>query len=416
MHLPDALTPLRLRQFRLYFSARFISLLGSALAPIAVAFAVLDLTGSATAIGAVIAARTIPMIALMLVGGVVADRLSRSTVLQVSHWLSAGTQGCVAVLLLTGTAELWMVILIEALNGAFNAFTFPAMEGIVPQVAPATHLQQANAMLGFARSGTAILGPAVGGILVATVGSGWAVAIDALTWAVAALLLSGVRLPRTVDAAAQSGRSVGRDLLEGWSAFTSMTWVWVVVTAFGVLNAIHAGAIFTLGPAIAVDTVGKAGWGWCLSAEAVGTLAMSLVMLHWHPRFPIRVGMIGMCALTGPIFALGIDPELGMLIVLFFLAGVGMEVFGIGWVTAIHEHVPQRLMSRVFSYDMLGSIVAIPVGAVVFGPLAEAFGTERVLVVAGVVFLLVALSTLLSRSVRGLERVGHSLDETPARS
>lgn len=194
MRLPDALTPLRARRFRLYFSARFISLLGSAMAPIAIAFAAYDLTGSATAIGAVVAARTIPMIALMLVGGVVADRVSRSTVMQVSHWLSAATQGTVAVLLLTDRAELWMVLVLEAFNGAFAAFTFPAMEGIVPQIAPPTHIQQANAMVGFGRSSTAILGPAIGGLLVASVGSGWAVAIDAVTWAVAAVLIAGVRL------------------------------------------------------------------------------------------------------------------------------------------------------------------------------------------------------------------------------
>ena len=129
--------------------------------------------------------------------------------LQVSHWFSAATQGAVAVLLLTDRAELWMVLVLEAFNGAFAAFTFPAMEGIVPQIAPHTHLQQANAMIGFARSSTAILGPAVGGILVATVGSGWAVAIDALTWAAAAVLIAGVRLPRATPRRASPAARCG---------------------------------------------------------------------------------------------------------------------------------------------------------------------------------------------------------------
>lgn len=195
-----------------------------------------------------------------------------------------------------------------------------------------------------------------------------------------------------------------------------MTWVWVVVAAFSVLNAIHIGAIATLGPAIAEDTVGKAGWGWSQFAEAAGTLTMSLVMLRWRPRFPLRVGMMSLCALTAPILALGVDPELALLIALFFLAGCGLEVFGIGWVTAMHEPVPQRLMSRMFSYDALGSFVAIPVGAVALGPLAVTFGAERVLVVAAAVYALVALSTLLSRSVRDLERATSAAGKTPASS
>lgn len=138
---------------------------------------------------------------------------------------------------------------------------------------------------------------------------------------------------------------------------------------------------------------------------------MTLVMFRWRPRYPIRVGMICLTALAAPILMLGLDPQVLPLIVLFFVAGCGMEVFGIGWVTAMHEHVPQRLMSRLFSYDALGSFVAIPIGAVIFGPLATAFGAEEVMVWAGIVYVVVALSTLLSRSVRDLRRATPSTRE-----
>jgi MFS family permease len=399
---PDALTPLRDSRFAWYFSGRAVSTIGSVMAPVALAFAVLDLTGSASALGVVVAARTLPQVLFLLVGGAVADRFSRSLVMQVSHILSALTQGIVAVLLLTGTASLWMVIVLEALNGIVSAFTFPAFQGIVPQVVPRSHLQQANALLGFSRNGLAILGPTIGALIVVTAGSGWAIAVDALTWAVAAVCMSRVRVTGSASRGSADDTSMWRDIVEGWSAFTSLTWVWVVVAAASLLNAIQAGAINTLGPVVAQATIGRAHWGWVLSAEAAGLLLMTFALMWWRLRNPLRTGMLGVALMAGPILVLGLDPSVLPLVVLGFLAGCGIEVFSIGWQTALQEHVPEHLLSRVSSYDALGSLVAVPVGAVVFGPLADKFGTERVLVVSGVVYVVVALSTLLSRSVRDL--------------
>ncbi len=404
MTFPDALTPLRDRQFAWYYAGRFVSTMGSVIAPIALVFAVLDLTGSATAIGIVIAARSLPQVAFLLVGGVVSDRFSRSLVMQLSHLLSALTQGAVAALLLTGTAELWMVVVLEAINGTVSAFTFPAIQGVVPQVVPKTHLQQANALLSFSRNILTVLGPTIGALLVVTTGSGWAVAIDAVTWAIAAAFMARVRLPRPGGRLTTQTPSMWRELVEGWAAFTSLTWVWVVVAAFGVLNAIQVGALSTLGPVIATESLGKAQWGWILSAFAAGTLAMTVVLLWWRLDRPVLAGMLGMTLVAAPILMLGVHPAVVPLLLLFFVAGAGEEVFSIGWQTAYHEHVPAHLLARVASYDALGSFVAIPVGAVVFGPLAEAFGARDVLVVAAVVYLVVALSTLLSASVRNLRR------------
>ncbi|MGH3448382.1 MAG: MFS transporter [Nocardioidaceae bacterium] len=405
MRLPDAFTPLRDRRFAWFYGGRFISILGSVAAPIALTFAVLDLTGnSAGALGAVLAARSIPLVVFLLVGGVIADRLSRSVVMQVSHLLSALTQGAVAALLLTGQAELWMLISLEAVNGAVSAFTFPAMQGVVPQVVPRSHLQQANAMLSFSRNGLAILGPSVGALMVVTVGSGWAVAVDACTWAVASACLARVRLPPSSESDDQApARSMWRDLAEGWTAFTSLTWVWVVVAAFGALNAIHAGAWFTLGPAVAKGSIGESGWGYVLSAEAAGMLVMTIAMMRWRLRYPVRAGMLGMGALALPLLALGLHPSTVLLILLAFVAGCGEEVFGIGWQTAYHEHIPGHLLSRIASYDALGSFVAIPLGQLAFGPLAAVFGARDVLVVSGIGYVAIVLATLTSRSVRNLE-------------
>ena len=306
MRLPDALTPLREPRFAWFYAARVTSTAGSTMAPVALAFAVLDLSGSASALGLVLAARTIPMVLFLLLGGVVSDRFSRTTVVRTSNLLSALTQGVVAYLFLSGNAELWMVIALEAANGTVAAFTMPAMEGIVPQIAPRTHLQQANALLSFSRAGLTVVGPTVAALLVAGVGSGWALAFDALSWLVAALLLSRVTLPprrRTQDA------SMLRELREGWSVFTGNTWLWVVVAGFGVLNAIHAGAWFTLGPALARETFGVRGWGLVLSAESVGLLLMTLVMMRLRLRRPLLAGMLGMAFFAVPLLVLGLDPH-----------------------------------------------------------------------------------------------------------
>ncbi len=406
MKTPDSLSPLTDRRFAWFFGGVTTSIVGSSIAPIALTFAVLDLTGnSAAALGQVLAARSIPLVLFVLVGGVVADRLSRSFVLRYSNLASALTQAAVAALLLTGTAEVWMLILLEAVNGAVAAFTFPAIQGIIPQIVPRTHFQQANAMLSFSRRGLRILGPSVGALMVVTVGSGWAVAIDATTWFIASACMARIRVPTTRST--EQRTSGLRDLRDGWSAFTARTWVWVVVAAFAVLNAIQAGAFSTLGPMIAKSSpIGVAGWGYAESALAVGMVATTVLMLRWRPRFPLRAGMLGVGAFALPTLILGLQPQMMPLVALAFLAGCGIQVFDITWLTALQQHIPGHLLSRVSSYDMVGSLVAVPVGQLVFGPLAAVWPARDIVLVAGVTYVGVVLLTLASRSVRDLTETG----------
>ena len=402
MRLPDPLSPLRDNRFAWYYSGRLISTVGSVIAPVALVFAVLDISDSATVLGIVLAAESIPLVVFLLVGGVIADRMSRSLVMQLSHLLSAATQGAMGVLLVTGVAEIWMIAVLAGLNGTVLAFTFPAMQGVVPQVVPRTHIQQANAMLSFSRNGLAMIGPAIGTLLVVTVGSGWAVLIDACSWLIAAAFMAKVKLPPALARSPIEAPSMWADLRDGWSAFTSLTWVWVVVVAFTFLNAIHAGAWITLGPVIAKDTIGIKPWGWVLGAEAAGLLVMTVIMLRWRLRYPVRAGMLGITALAAPIFVLGFHPTVLLLLVLAFVGGLGIEIFSIGWQTAYHHHIPNELLSRVASYDALGSFVAIPIGQLTFGPLAGVFGARDLLVIAAIAYVVIALVTLLSASVRNL--------------
>jgi hypothetical protein len=179
----------------------------------------------------------------------------------------------------------------------------------------------------------------------------------------------------------------------------------VVVAGFGVLNGIHAGAWFTLGPALAEDTFGAGGWGLVLSAESAGLLVTGLLMLKVRLTRPLLTGMLGMAMFALPLTMLGLTAAVAPLMLAAFLAGAGQEVFGIGWNVAVQENVDQSVLSRVYSYDALGSLVAVPLGAVVFGPLGEAFGYQQVLVLSGAAYLTVVLLVLSSRSVRSLRRV-----------
>jgi predicted MFS family arabinose efflux permease len=397
-----AVAPLRNRNFAWYFASRFVNTLGTMMASVALAFAVLDITDSAIALGQVLAARTIPMIALLLYGGVIADRLPRTLVLQVSNAGSALSQGAIAVLVLSGEAEIWMLVVLSIVQGAVSGVAFPAMASVLPQLVPKEQLQPANALVSLTRNGMMVLGPTVGALLVVTVGSGWALMVDASTWLLSAILLLPVTLPPK-EASAEPADTV-RELREGWTFFWATPWLWRVVVGFGALNLIHAGAWFTLGPAIADDTIGRQGWGLVLSAEAAGLLITTVVLLRVRLERPLLLGMIGVALMAPPMLLLGVSPHLVGLVVAAFVAGAGTEVFGMGWNLAMQENIDDSMLSRAYSYDALGSFVAIPVGQLAFGPLAAAFGYEEVLVVASVVYVAIVALVLCSRSVRTLQR------------
>lgn len=402
MTTSEALAPLRERNFRLYFSSRVVNLLGSLMAPVALAFAVLEISDSPTALGVVLAAHSIPMVVFLLAGGVLADRFGRTLVIQSSNVLAGLTQLAIAALVITGTAQIWHLVVLTAVNGVAAAAALPALASVLPQLVPREQLQQANVLVSMVRSGLSVLGPTVSSLIVVGVGPGWALAVDGLAYLGAAALLAPIRLPRPVRAA---GGSVFRDLREGWGYFRSTTWLWVVVLAFSVICAVHQGGFFTLGPVLAKDTtIGERGWGLILSAEALGLLVTGLVLLRLRLERPLFWGMLGTVLYAAPLVALGLTDSLLLVVLAAFVAGAGIEVFGLGWQLAMQENVPDDMLSRAFSFDALGSFAAIPLGQLLAGPLALAFGLQPVMLVAGLSLAAVALLTLLSPSVRDLQR------------
>lgn len=398
----DSFSVLRQRPFVWFFSSRAVNMAGGMMAPIALAFAVLAIDDSATALGVVLAARSIPLVIFLLLGGVIADRFPRAVVLQVSNVLSAASQGVAAAQVISGHVHLWQLIVLEAVNGTVSAASFPAMQGLVSQLVPRAQLKEANLLLSMSRSALAIAGPSVAAFLVVTVGPGWALAADAATWAMAALLMAPVRVPARADG--EPTRRVLAELREGWTFFRTTEWLWVVVLAFGILNAIHAGALFTLGPALANETIGARGYGYAVSAEAIGALVMTLVLMRLHISRPLRLGMITVTGVALPMVVFGAHPSVVPLALAMALAGAGVEVFGLAWSLAMMENVNERMQSRAWSYDSLGSFVAIPAGQLLYGPLGDRFGYREVMLVSAAVYVLVALLALRSRDVRSLRR------------
>ncbi len=394
-----ALATLREPNFRWYFISRMVNGAGSAMASVALAFAVLEVDGSASALGIVLAAHSVPEVVFLLAGGVIADRFGRKQVIQVCNVLAGLTQLAIAVLVVSGTAGLWSLAALSAVNGAVSAISFPALASVMPQLVPREQLQPANVLMSLQRGVLSVAGPTVGGILVVTVGPGWALAVDGVTYLLAAATLVAVRIPP--PPAKEDRTSVLTELREGWDYVRSTTWLWVVVVAFTFLNLIHGGAVFTLGPVLAKDTsIGETGWGLGLSAQAAGFLLLSLVMLRVRLERPLLWGMVG-CAFFGlPMLVLGLQPHVAPLLVAFFVAGIGMEIFGLGWNLAMQEHVPEEMLSRAYSYDALGSFVAIPIGQLAAGPVALALGLQHTILVAGIAYTLICVLTLASRSVR----------------
>nr|WP_204976991.1 MFS transporter [Microbacterium esteraromaticum] len=392
------------RNFRWFFLARAITMVTGSMSSIALAFAVLEIDNDPFSLSLVLTAFTLANIVFVLFGGVVADRLPRALVIQVCYVLDILSIGTIAVLLFTETATVPAVAALAALNGASTAFVMPAMQGIIPQLTSPENLQQANAMLSFVRSAVTIGGPVIAGILVTTVGPAWAMLVQMAGWLVAIPILAMVKLP---PPAGDGGFSLFSDLRTGWTEFWSRSWLVAVVLAFMIMNAIHVGAWGVVGPYIAKndERLGIAGWGWVVSAEGVGVLLMTLVLMWLPLKRPLRFGMLGMSLFAIPLTMLGVHPAVVLVAIAAFLAGAGAEVFSTGWNVAMMENIPLDKLSRVSSYDMLGSFVVMPIGTLVYGWLITHAEPSTVLITSGILYAVIAVGTTFVPSVWRMGRV-----------
>jgi predicted MFS family arabinose efflux permease len=400
--LKDLVAALGERRFRLLFAGRAVSDLGDKLVPVALAFAVLELDHSASALGLVFAARMIPMVVLVLVGGVWADRLPRNVVMLTADGVRAVTQALAATLLLTGRAEVWHLMVLMAVYGAAQAFFDPASTGLVPQTVSRERLQQANGLLQLSRSTANVLGPALGGVLVATVGAGWAFAVDSVTFVVSAVFLALLRIERETREART--RFVA-DLVEGWREFSSRTWVWASVAHFAFFHLLVLAPFWVLTPLVAKEELGGAGaYATILSAMGIGSVLGGILALRVEPRRPLAVAF-ALILLEVPLYLALAAAAPVALIAGFALVGSTAMIFASTlWLTVLQTNIPERALSRVSSYDWLGSLVFLPAGYMLAGPAAEAFGVTETLVFAAAWSIASTLVLLSLDSIRGVRR------------
>lgn len=392
--------PMASRDFRWLLAGRGIDSLGNAMYPIALGFAVLSLFDSLTALGVIVGAASLGMATFLLAGGIVADRLPRTLVIVVSNLVAAAMQVGVIVLVATDTPVLWVFVGLSFLTGAAAAFDGPATTALVPQILAAGQLHRANAAMMFTRRATGVAGAVVAGLVVAWTSPATALAINAGTFLFAGLCFS--RIHAAPLAATASVTSPWQDLVEGWHEFRARTWVWVVVVAFMVANAIWVGGFHLLGLAIADETMGPAAWGFILAAEGAGAAIGAWTAGRREPRRPMRTGMIMTTLSLAPIPALALGFNAWLVGFSAFLAGVAIMQFGVAWDTSLQRHIPPQKLARVSAFDGLGSVAAIPLGSFLAGPLADLWGTTSVLWGAFGLGLIACLGALASKDVRNL--------------
>ena len=387
--------------FVVLLAARTISMLGMAFAPVALAFSILALPGAdAGTLSIVLAAQTIPLVAFMLVGGVVADRYPRSLVLLWGQLLAASAWSVIGAMLLTGYTPLWLLCVASAIAGMSGAAVYPALSGIIPDLVPA-HLQQlGNAWLSMGASAARFTGLVASGAVVVWLGGGWAMVFAGALYLVAAGL--SALLPRGGSLAQPEGSPL-RQLVDGWGEFRSRQWLFVCVLQWAVLLMVLQASQGVLGPVVAKAELGGApGWTAVLAGEALGAIVGVAIAMAWRPERPILVATLLTFAAAAPQLLLGVSAPLWVVVVSAFLTGIAFDLFGVLWMTTMQQEVPAESLSRVASYDALGSLMLGPVGLLLAGPAATLFGVHNALIGTGVVSIATTVFALCFPDVRRL--------------
>ncbi len=407
------------RDFRFLWLAESASVIGDNIVLVALALFVVNLTGSATDLGLVLAAHALSMVCFLLIGGVWADRLPRHRVMIVTDLVRFALHALLAALIFTGSVRIWQVIAIEVAFGSAEAFFRPASNGLLPQTVPEADIQPATAITTMSNNVAEFAGPALATALVLGAGAGWAFALDAATFLASAAFLTQVRPRRREELAIAGDSNSNSDVAEpaehegiwegiraGAREVRSRVWVWATLAAFSLGLFFGLAPWIVLGPLVARQQYGHISvYGIVEAALGFGTILGSLAGVLWRPRFPIRTGMllILLWPVTSIIYALGLT--LVLVIPATVIAGAGIALFDVWWLTALSERIPPSALSRVSSFDWMISFALLPLGYILAGPLGAELGAVEVLI-AGSVLAWVSLALgLTARQLRTLERL-----------
>jgi MFS family permease len=401
MRLEKWLGALHERNFRLYFLGQLTSAVGTGMTPVALAFAVLALPrGSASDVGAVLAAETVPLVVFLLVGGVAGDRLGRRRVMLGADVLRASAQTALGSWILFGHPPLWGFLVLSALVGTGTAFFVPALTGLIPQIVSPERLRQANALNGLSFSIGGIVGPAVAGVVVATASPGWAILADAFSYAISVASLAALRMGPAVPSAPESFLA---QLRTGWSEFWGRTWLWSIVVGASMFNLMTMAPYFVLGAVVAKQSLGgAAAWGTILGAQGAGAVLGGITMLRLHVKRPLVVGALSLLVWPFPMLALAYVAPVPVIAAGAFLGGASFAVFDTQWQTTMQREVPREVLSRVSAYDWFGSLVFLPLGYAIAGPVASVLGMRAVFVAGSAYMCVSVAAALFIPSVRNM--------------
>jgi len=408
------------RDFRLLLADRLLAPFAFAFSLVGVSFAVLYATGSTADLSYVLAAQIAPSLVFSLVGGVIADRIPPQWVIIAGNVMIAVGEGAFGILVLAGRPALWQMIVLEAVTGTGLAIFYPASQALLPRLVPAGLLQQASAVSRLAMNAGQMGGAVIAGLCVAAFGPGWALAACGVGMLGSVPMLLSIRAvgpagsqPAATPGLAARGGGMVRDLRDGWSEFRSHTWLWVIVAQFGVVLMAWYGAFQILGPVVArAHLGGPAAWGAITAADAVGLIVGGLVSLRFTPRRPMLfVVVIGAGIAISPLSLAMLWP-LPLICLASFGLGVTIEIMMVQWTVALARNIPPGKLARVSSYDVLGSVMAMPVGALIAGPLAAAIGVSATQYGAAALIVVASALALIPREVRTM-RTGDGLLPDP---
>jgi len=395
---------LRHPNFRRLWLGQAASVFGDALVVVGIGIFVTRHTGSSRDVGFVLTSYALPLVLFLVLGGVVADRLPRRTVMIASDLVRGSAHGLLAILIATGVVQIWHMVVIGAVYGSAEAFFRPAYSGLVPQTVPESEIQHAQALAGVSNEVAMFASPAVATVLLFSVGPSAVFAVDAVTFAISASLLCRVAARTRGETAART--SLLREMGEGWRAVRERAWVWATVAGFSIALLTGLAPFFVLGAQVAHQVYGSSAvYGVASAAWGLGTAAGTLAGGRWRPRFPMRAGLIA-CApwpAVTTIFALG--PPLPVLYAVIAAGGLGLGLFIVWWETALAERIPPHLLSRVSAWDWMGSMALLPLGYVLAGPLGQVVGDRTVLVAGGIIGVTAVALALLPRETRQLRRL-----------
>ncbi|MDX3352374.1 MFS transporter [Streptomyces sp. ME01-24h] len=392
-------------QFARLFIGQSLSVLGDRVSFVAVPFAVLSVGGSASDVGLVTAAALVPMLLFTLVGGVWADRFRRHRIMLLSDLVRFAAQGVIALLLLTGTAEVPHLVLLLLVFGTADAFFMPASTGLLPLVVAPDRLREANALRAFVQSSGLVVGPALAGALTALAGPGGALALDALTFAVSAAFLARLK-PRATDPGAARPATAPAFLAElraGWAQVRGRTWVWSGIAAIAVYHVVVLPSVFVLGPVLAEDEWGgAASWSVVTAAFGVGSVAGDVCAYRLRIKRPMTLAAAALAVASCQAVIIGSGGTVALIAALEAVTGVAVSLFFVLWETALQTHVPEAALSRVSSYDHLMSTGLMPFGLALAGPVSQAFGVRPTLYAMTIIGVPAAVALLCVPAVRRL--------------